>query len=72
MKTIDLREVKQVDILKMLDSFFWDMITKKVGHFQVITDGSDKTKEIVYQLCDDYGFEYDDDVNNGDSIIVFS
>jgi hypothetical protein len=71
MKSIDLHGVKHNDAQKVLDSFFWEMITKNVGHFQVITGNSDKMKQIVYELCEEYGFEIDEELNNSGSLIIF-
>lgn len=71
MKSIDLHGVKHSDVQRVLDSFFWEMMTKNVGHFQVITGNSDKMKELVYEMCEEYGFEVDEEVNNSGSLIIF-
>jgi DNA-nicking Smr family endonuclease len=71
MKSIDLHGVKHSDVSKVLDSFFWEMIKKNVSYFQVITGNSEKMKNIVIELCDEYGFEAEEDPSNGGSLTIF-
>ena len=71
MKSLDLHGIKHEDVKRVLDEFFWDMMKKNVSYFEVITGFSDRMKSIVYETCDEYGFEVEENPGNGGSLTIF-
>lgn len=72
MKSIDLHGVKHADVQRILDQFFWEMIQKNITQFRVITGFSSTMKNIVKDVCDEYGFEVEDEFHNHGSLIIKS
>lgn len=70
MKSIDLHGVKHADVQRKLDKFFWQMIQENRKEFKVITGFSDKMKSIVRNVCNDYGFIYNEEIYNKGSLII--
>jgi DNA-nicking Smr family endonuclease len=54
---IDLHGVKHQDVQRKLDVFFWECMQKKINQVEVITGISPRMKEIVKEICKDYGFD---------------
>lgn len=54
---IDLHGVKHQDVQRKLDVFFWECMQKKINQVEVITGISPRMKEIVKEVCSDYGFD---------------
>ena len=71
MKTeIDLHGVKHADVKRVLDLFFWEMIRRNIRSFNVITGFSQKMKNIVIEVSDEYGFKVEHLPTNGGLLII--
>jgi len=70
MKTIDLHGVRHNDVQRKLDVFFWEMIQKNQSEVRIITGWSDKMKNIVKTICDDYDFITEEEIFNKGSLII--
>jgi DNA-nicking Smr family endonuclease len=70
MKTIDLHGVRHNDVQRKLDVFFWEMIQKNQSEVRIITGWSDKMKDIVKTICDDYDFITEEEIFNKGSLII--
>ena len=53
---IDLHGIKHQDVQRKLDIFFWDCMQKNINQAEVITGISPKMKDIVKEVCKEYGF----------------
>jgi DNA-nicking Smr family endonuclease len=67
---IDLHGVKHEDVKRKLDVFFWESIQKNMVQVEVVTGHSIKMKEIVYEVCQEYGFSIKEGVINKGYLIV--
>jgi len=70
MKSIDLHGIKHVDVQRILDVFFWEMIQKNHSEVRVITGWSDSMKNIVRLVCKDYNFKVEEEIYNKGSLII--
>lgn len=70
MKTIDLHGVRHVDVQRILDIFFWEMIQKNQKEVRVITGWSDEMKKIVEMISNDYVFEVIEETFNKGSLVI--
>jgi DNA-nicking Smr family endonuclease len=70
MKSIDLHGIKHVDVQRILDVFFWEMIQKNHLEVRVITGWSDSMKNIVRLVCKDYNFKVEEEIYNKGSLII--
>jgi DNA-nicking Smr family endonuclease len=70
MNTIDLHGVKHEDVSRLLDSFLWQNMQKKIKEVRVITGNSDEMKRIVRETLSDYGFASEEEYFNSGALIV--
>jgi DNA-nicking Smr family endonuclease len=70
MNTIDLHGVKHEDVSRLLDSFLWQNMQKKIKEVRVITGNSDEMKRIVRETLSDYGFSSEEEYFNSGALIV--
>lgn len=61
---IDLHGVKHEDVKRKLDVFLWESMQKNMVQVEVVTGHSPKMKEIVYEVCQEYGFSISEGVIN--------
>ncbi len=67
---IDLHGIRHHEVPRKLDTFFWEMIQRKVGQVEVITGISTEMKKIVIETCKDYGFEVNEMYFNPGSLVI--
>lgn len=70
MEKIDLHGVRHEQVMRKLDSFFWEMMQKNRSEVEIITGISDRMKEIVRKTCEDYKFIVNDHPTNIGCLIV--
>ena len=70
MNTIDLHGVKHEDVSRLLDSFLWQNMQKKIKEVRVITGNSDEMKRIDRETLSDYGFASEEEYFNSGALIV--
>jgi DNA-nicking Smr family endonuclease len=61
---IDLHGVKHEDVKRKLDVFLWESMQKNMVQVEVVTGHSIKMKEIVYEVCQEYGFTISEGIIN--------
>lgn len=61
---IDLHGVKHEDVKRRLDVFLWESMQRNMTQVEVVTGHSTKMKEIVYEVCQEYGFSISEGVIN--------
>ena len=61
---IDLHGVKHEDVKRRLDVFLWESMQRNMTQVEVVTGHSLKMKEIVYEVCQEYGFSISEGVIN--------
>ena len=67
---VDLHGIRHHEVPRKLDTFFWEMIQRKVGQVEVITGISTEMKKIVIETCKDYGFEVNEMYFNPGSLVI--
>lgn len=67
---IDLHGIKHENVQKELDQFYWQMMQKGHSEVEVITGISNKMKEIVKQVSEDYHFTVSETILNQGSLII--
>ena len=67
---IDLHEIKHENVQKELDQFYWQMMQKGHSEVEVVTGISNRMKEIVKQVSEDYNFTVLETAINPGSLIV--
>lgn len=70
MEKIDLHGIRHEDVVRRLDSFFWEVMQKNINNIEVITGLSDKMKEIVKEACLDYDFVVNEHPTNMGCLII--
>lgn len=73
MEKIDLHGIKHEDVVKTMDDFLWEMMQKykwSTLEVEVITGISDRMKEIVRDVCQDYNFKVSEHPTNIGCLIV--
>ena len=70
MEKVDLHGIKHEEVMRALDSFFWEMMQRNKVEVEVITGISDKMKSIVKDVCKDYNFKVLDHPTNIGRLIV--
>ena len=61
---LDLHGIRHEDVRRKLDVFLWDSMQRKIRNVEVITGHSYKMKEIVSEVCQEYGFEVSEGIIN--------
>jgi DNA-nicking Smr family endonuclease len=61
---IDLHGFKHEDVKRKLDVFLWESMQKNMVQVEVVTGHSIKMKEIVYEVCQEYGFTISEGIIN--------
>ena len=67
---LDLHGIRHEDVRRKLDVFLWDSMQRKLRHVEIVTGHSHKMKEIVYEVCQEYGFSIKEGVLNKGYLIV--
>ena len=67
---IDLHGIKHENVQKELDQFYWQMMQKGHSEVEVVTGISNRMKEIVKQVSEDYNFTVLETEINPGSLIV--
>ena len=67
---IDLHGIKHENVQKELDQFYWQMMQKGHSEVEVVTGISNRMKEIVKQVSEDYNFTVLETTINPGSLIV--
>ena len=64
---LDLHGKYHHDISNIVDQFIWEAMKSKKHQVEIITGNSDKMKEMVIDIINDYKFKYQigDAYNNG-------
>lgn len=67
---LDLHGIRHEDVRRKLDVFLWDSMQRKLRHVEIVTGHSHKMKEIVSEVCQEYGFEVSEGLINKGYLIV--
>lgn len=70
MDKIDLHGIKHDDVMRTLDSFLWEMMSRNKKSVEIITGISDRMKQIVRDVCLDYEFRVEEHPTNIGCLIV--
>jgi DNA-nicking Smr family endonuclease len=67
---IDLHGVKHENVQRELDQFYWQMMQKGHSEVEVVTGISQRMKEIVKQVSEDYNFSVLETPINPGALII--
>ena len=70
MNKIDLHGLKHENVQRELDQFYWQMMQKGHSEVEVVTGISNRMKEIVKQVSEDYNFTVLETTINPGALIV--
>lgn len=67
---LDLHGVRHQDVSRALDVFFWEAITKRQSQVEVICGNSQAMKDLVIEVCKEYGFTWNEGLINKAVIFI--
>ena len=70
MNSLDLHGIKHAEVKQLFDTFIYENMKKRSFEVEVITGISDQMKKIVFELTDEYKFDYYQDLLNPGKIII--
>ena len=69
-KELDLHSIRHIEVQTVMDKFLGDHMMYGTEYVTIITGGSEKMKEIVKGVLDDYGLEPEEGFINTGSLNV--